>query len=104
MATLPHMSSEAISIARRDWPAVTAAFREFFEPIGDVSVSSDELEFASAITGLAIRRNGTSRSFMPLHSLEAAWETIVFDHDGDEVKLIGDGATYTYRVPPQLRR
>ena len=80
------------------------AFREFFEPIGDVTVSPNEIEFASAITGLALRRDGSSRSFMPLHRLEAAWETIVFDHDGDEVKLIGDAATYTYRVPPQLRR
>lgn len=80
------------------------AFREFFEPIGNVTVSPDEIEFASAVTGLAIRRDGTSRSFMPLHDLEAAWETVVFDHDGDEIKLIGAGTTYTYRVPPQLRR
>ena len=96
--------SPPISVVRSDWPSVVAAFCEFFEPLGDVTVSADEVEFASAITGLAIRQDGTSKSFMPLHDLEAAWDTIVLDSDADEVKLIGAGATYTYRVPPQLRR
>ncbi len=98
------MPPEPVAADRLDWAAVVAAFREFFEPIGDVATSSDEAEFVADITGLAIRRDGTSRSFMPLHDLEAAWETIVFDRAADEVKLIGAGATYTYRVPPQLRR
>ena len=39
---------------------------------------------------------------MPLHDLSARWDAIEFDDGVDEVTLIGEGATYTYRVPPQL--
>ena len=92
------------SVARSDWPTVVEAFRDFFDPLGEVVVSPDEIEFTAVFTGLAVRRDGTSKSFMPLHDLEAGWATIVFDRDAGEVRLIGAGATYTYRVPPQLRR
>ena len=98
------MSAEPISVARGEWAAVVAAFRSFFDPLGSVSVGGDEVEFAAAGTGLAIRRDGTSKSFMPLHDLEAAWETIVFDHAAGEVTLRGAGTAYTYRVPPRLYR
>ena len=98
------MSSDVTTVVRSDWPAVVGAFREFFKPLGEVIVSKDEVEFSSDITGLALRRDGTSKSFMPLHDLEAAWEEIAFDLQADEVRLTGVGATYTYRVPPQLRR
>lgn len=96
------MSGE--SVARSDWSTVVVAFRGFFEPLGEVVASEDGVEFKADITGLALRQDGTSKSFMPLHDLEAAWETILFDHEACEVRLIGAGATYTYRVPPQLRR
>ena len=95
------MSSE--SVARDDWATVVASFRRFFEPLGEVVESPDEIEFIADITGLAVRRDGTSKSFMPLHDLEAGWETIVFEHEAGEVRLIGAGATYTYRVPSNLR-
>ena len=98
------MPDGPIEVARQDWPTVVASFRAFFEPFGRVVVSADEVEFGAAGTGLAIRQNGTSKSFMPLHDLEAAWETIVFDHEAGEVKLVSPAATYTYRVPPNLRR
>ena len=91
------------SVSRADWPAVVASFREFFEPLGEVTTSADDAEFTARGTGLAVRRDGTSKSFMPLHDLEAAWETIVFDAEAGEVKLVGPNATYTYRVPPYLR-
>ena len=91
------------SVTRTDWPAVVEAFRSFFEPFGEVFASAEEVEFAAQGTGLAVRHDGTSKSFMPLHDLEAAWETIVFDREAHEVKLVGPSATYTYRVPPYLR-
>ena len=91
------------SVSRADWSAVVESFREFFEPFGEVITSVEEAEFAARGTGLAVRHDGTSKSFMPLHDLEAAWETIVFDADAGEVKLVGPNATYTYRVPPYLR-
>ncbi len=98
------MSTEPISVARTEWPAVVAAFRTFFDPLGSVTVAADEVEFAARGTGLAIRRDGTSKSFMPLHDLEAGWETIIFDHGAGEVTLRSAGTAYTYRVPPQLYR
>ena len=96
------MSTDPITVALADWPAVVARFRSFFEPLGKVTVLEGEVEFAAVGTGLAIRQDGTSKSFMPLHDLEAAWETIVFDREACVVKLIGPNATYTYRVPPRL--
>ena len=96
------MSGESVS--RADWSSVVASFREFFEPFGKVLVSADEAEFVARGTGLAVRQDGTSKSFMPLHDLEAAWETIVFEKEADEVKLVGPSATYTYRLPPYLQR
>ncbi len=86
------MSTDPTSVARTDWPAVVAAFRTFFDPLGSVTVDDDEVEFAAAGTGLAVRRDGTSKSFMPLHDLEASWETMVFDHAAGEVTLRGAGA------------
>jgi len=90
-------------VPRADWPSVIVSFRNFFEPFGEVSTSAEEATFVAQGTGLAIRHDGISKSFMPLHSLEAAWETIVFDGEAGEVKLVGPNATYTYRVPPYLR-
>ncbi len=96
------MSSSA-NIERHDWSRVVSAFARFFaELTGTVGETDDEIEFDAGFTGLAIHRNGTSRSFMPLHDLSARWEAIKFDDTANEVTLIGDGATYTYRVPPQL--
>ena len=90
-------------IKRSDWPRVVGAFREFFDALGAVvTETEDEVAFEAGYTGLAIDRNGTSRSFMPLHDLSAAWEAIEFDYSSREVTLFGDGATYMYRVPPQL--
>ena len=92
-----------IRIERADWSAVVDAFGRFFAGLrGAVTETEDELAFEAGFTGLAINRNGTSRSFMPLHDLSATWVAIEFDDDAHEVTLIGDGATYTYRVPPQL--
>ena len=98
------MSSDSITVPRSGWPAVVATFRRFFSDLGDVRLADGEIEFLASTTGLAIRRDGTSRSFMPLHDLEAGWETIAFDFAAGEVKLMGQGTAYTYRVPPQLRR
>ena len=90
-------------IERDEWSAVGDAFARFFEGLsGAVTKTEDEMEFDADFTGLAIHRNGTSRSFMPLHDLSARWDAIEFDDAAHEVTLIGKGATYIYRVPPQL--
>lgn len=95
--------SPPVSIQRDDWSAVVAAFEGFFDGLGGAVIENeDEIEFDAGYTGLAICRDGTSRSFMPLHDLSAAWETIEFDDTSHEITLVGRATTYTYRVPPQL--
>lgn len=93
------------AIERSDWDDVVAAFRRFFEPLGDVSVTEASVAFAAprAGTGLEIDRDGSSRSFMPLHDLTLTWDVVEFDHDQGLVRLEAAGGVYTYRVPPSLR-
>jgi hypothetical protein len=97
--------SEVI-LERRDWSSVVEAFVRFFEGLGEVRIDEDRVEFGGAPTvqtGLALRRDGTSTSFMPLHGLEARWERVRFDEAREEVVLEGSGVSYVYRVPPDLR-
>jgi hypothetical protein len=89
----------AMSIDRAQWDEVVEAFSRFFEGRGEVVVTENEIEFRASITGLSLRRDGTSRSFMPLHELGARWEEVEFDPSGREVRLRGSDMTYTYRVP-----
>jgi hypothetical protein len=94
-------------VSRSDWEAIAHAFGEFFGGCGATSVTDLDLTFDGrprVATGLVLRRDGTSTSFMPLHGLEARWDAVRFDADGDEVVLMGDGVSYTYRLPPALRR
>ena len=90
------------SLNRADWSAVVAAFVAFFGGLGTVEQSDDEVAFAADGTGLALSRDGSSRSFMPLHALEAGWDVVVFDNSDHEVKLMSGATTYTYRVPARL--
>ena len=93
----------ADAIPRDEWDRVVDAFATFFEGVGDVTAGPDEVSMTADETGIALARDGSSRSFMPLHELGLRWETVAFDEDADAVVLAADGATYTYRVPPSLR-
>ena len=90
---------------RADWPRLSEAFQGCFEGKGEVVTGDDEVSFSAPTvgTGLMLRRDGSSRSFMPLHGLEARWDRVVFDVDAAEVRIEGEGVTYTYRIPPALR-
>ena len=92
-------------IRREDWAELAAAFREFFAGAGGITIGETLLRFDGAAAGtvLELRRDGTSTSFMPLHGLDARWESARFDRVEDQVVLEGDGVSYTYRVPPSLR-
>jgi hypothetical protein len=89
-------------IERSDWAATVDAFREFFDCLGDVVETGDEVRFDAGFTGLVMHRNGTSRSFMPLHDLSTTWQAVEFDDAGRTVTLIAGETRYTYKVPPQL--
>ncbi|MEX1279123.1 MAG: hypothetical protein AB1Z55_00205 [Acidimicrobiia bacterium] len=93
----------AEAIPRTDWDRVSSTFAAFFAGVGEVAVGPEEVSMTADETGIALARDGTSRSFMPLHELGLRWETVVFDEDADAMVLAADGATYTYRVPPSLR-
>ena len=49
--------------------------------------------------GFELRRDGTSRSFMPLHGLELRWDAVRFDSERLEVTVQAEGVRYVYRVP-----
>jgi hypothetical protein len=98
------MPSDKNTVSRSDWAAVVQAFEEFFNPLGEVDVTGDEARFEAEGTGLAIRSDGTSRSFMPLHSLDSVWDSVTFDRAASLVTLSSGETTYTYRVPPSLMR
>ena len=97
-----NLGAPAETIPRAEWDSVVSAFTAFFEPLGEVTVSDDEVEFAVVDTGLSLGRNGSSRSFMPLHDLGMRWDSIELDESAMEVRLVGAAGSYTYRVPPRL--
>lgn len=92
------------SVERSDWAKVVALFAAFFEGLGTVAFDGDTASFSApkAGTGLVLGKDGTSKSFMPLHGMSARWENVTFDTDDRTVIVSGDGFAYTYRVPPSL--
>lgn len=92
------------SVPRQNWDVVCRRFGEFFGRFGEVTVDAQHASFDApqAGTGLELRADGSSSSFMPLHGLELRWDTVRFDDAALEVVLSAAGAAYTYRVPPGL--
>ena len=88
-------------IERTDWQTLSESFAAFFNDLGDVTIEPDRLGFAlpASGTGFELRRDGTSRSFMPLHGLELRWDAVRFDREHLEVTVQAEGARYVYRVP-----
>lgn len=95
-----------VSVDRHDWPEVVRRFRSFFAGRGEITETVDAVTFEGRAEGnaLVLRQDGTSSSFMPLHGLEARWDQITFDATAEEVVLEAEGVSYTYRMPPGLRR
>ncbi|MBT8165717.1 MAG: hypothetical protein HKO63_07675 [Acidimicrobiia bacterium] len=90
---------------RNDWPEIAEQFQQFFTGLGSVTVAEDRLVFDGTpviATGLELRRDGTSASFMPLHGFEARWDRVRFDLAAKEISIEADGVRYLYRVPPAL--
>lgn len=89
---------------RSDWDALVAAFTEFFRDAGTVTITDEAAAFAGVGTGFELARDGTSRSFMPLHELGGRWERVQFDEAAREVRIRGNAMEYVYRVPGGGRR
>lgn len=88
------------------WREISERFRNLFEGLGNVSVTEDLLSFRSippaVVTGIAITRVGGLVANMPLHAVESRFTTIAFSSDPPSLALSGDGASYTYILPPAL--
>jgi len=94
--------SQPVELTVDLWSDISQAFVAFFGPLGTVSQSDEELAFAADDTGLILGRDGTSRSFMPLHELGTRWDRVAFDAANWQVVLSAVGIEYVYRVPPRL--
>ena len=97
------MGTQPIRVERSNWAEVVAEFERFFSDRGALSITADEVSFDADNTGLTLHRDGSSRSFMPLHGLDARWDAVIFDHEAQEVTLLGESTRYLYCVPPNLR-
>ena len=88
---------------RAAWDSIAHAFHTMFEGLGEVTEDRDGIRFRTDETGLDIRRDGTSRSFMPLHASSMRWTDATFDMTNDAVMLSDGTSSYLYRVPERLK-
>lgn len=90
-----------------EWSLLCRHFEDFFEGLGSVETDDHEAAFASdsrsPCTTFEIARDGRFAAAMPLHEMSLIAVAVEFDREAAEVHLLGEGgASYTYRVPPQL--
>ena len=94
----------ALSIV--DWDAVVAAFHELFDGLGEIAQDDVGISFRSRApdvqTGLTLRKDGRLEASMPLHGVEVKVDRFVWDDARTWIKLVGDGVSYTYRIPSEL--
>ncbi|MBT60016.1 MAG: hypothetical protein CMA63_00505 [Euryarchaeota archaeon] len=94
------------SVSISDWEHVCETFASFFRGIGEVQIDSNQAHFNSfsddVQTSLGLFQSGAFAAAMPLHGIESSIDTVVFDGEANEVRLLGPSVNYTYRVPPQL--
>ena len=89
-----------------DWELIAEHFHRMFEGLGTLSVTENLLAFSSVppsvATGISITRSGALVANMPLHAIESVFAAVRFSEDLTSLTLTGDGASYTYTVPPAL--
>lgn len=82
-----------------EWDAVVEELRQFGEP-GDVTVEDDRVRVAFGSARVAVSRDGSVSTGMPLHDFEATDEVeLVVDHDGGSLSVDAPDVTYTFRRP-----
>ena len=94
--------SAPLSIERSDWDSVVSSFEHFFAGLGTVEIGDGRASFSAEGTGFELARDGTSRSFMPLHESNLAWDRVTFDQGEMTVTLTDGRSRYRYRVPERL--
>ena len=88
------------------WHELKDAFQAFFHGLGRVEANPERLHFYSlpphVQTQFTIHANGSVNASMPLHGLEAVFQSVEFDQDHNTVQCRGKEAIYTYIVPREL--
>lgn len=102
----PEVDEDRAGIAIADWDAVLGAFHDIFDGLGEITQDELGISFSSRApnvkTGLSLRKDGRLEASMPLHGVEVKVERFVWDDARTWIKLVGDGVTYTYRIPSEL--
>jgi hypothetical protein len=97
-----------LSVEFSDWHAVVRAFHDLFDGLGQIVQDEAGISFASSppdvATGLTLCRDGRLAASMPLHGMQATVHRIRWDESRTWVELVGDGLSYTYRIPGDLLR
>lgn len=82
-----------------EWGTLTDELRRFGRG-GDVTATTDRIRIDFGSAHVAVTRDGTLRTGMPLHDFahdDAA--AVVLDHDAGTLAVDADGVRYTFRRP-----
>ena len=94
------------SVPLADWEAVVRVFHDLFADLGEVTHDDAGISFSSrppdVVTGLSLRKDGRIQASMPLHGLEAIIDRLRWDETRSWLELVGQGVSYTYRIPAEL--
>ena len=89
-----------------DWPLIVETFHTMFEGLGKIVTEPDRVDFRSNLphvaTGITLTLSGLLHAHMPLHAVETAYTTVVFDEGLERIRLEGPALSYIYTVPPEL--
>ena len=89
-----------------DWPLIVETFHTMFEGLGTIVTEPDRVDFRSNLphvaTGITLTLSGLLHAHMPLHAVETAYTTVVFDEGLERIRLEGPALSYIYTVPPEL--
>ena len=88
------------------WDEIRTHFEKMFDGLGSTETSGEILSYSSiephVPTGIKLSRDGQMAANMPLHDLDSTFQRVKFDELLEELTLIGEGFTYTYRIPSEL--
>lgn len=88
------------------WDEIRTHFEKMFDGLGSTETSGEILSYSSiephVPTGIKLSRDGKMAANMPLHDLDSTFQRVKFDELLEELTLIGEGFTYTYRIPSEL--
>ena len=80
-----------------DWNAVVSALDEFADELRETD-DGVVCEFDQGAR-FAVSADGTVKAGMPLHDFTGGADTLVVDHEGGSITVVGDGTEYTFRRP-----